>query len=36
MLQMNDEIDEVPFDKDISLRYELLIDSLKQGDITPQ
>lgn len=36
LLQLNEELDELPFDNDLSLRYELLIESLKLGDMTPQ
>lgn len=35
-IEMQDEIDEVPVDKDLSIRYESLIESMKDGNISPE
>ena len=35
-IEMQNEIDEVPVDNDLSIRYESLIESLKEGNVSPE
>lgn len=35
-VEMHNEIDEVPVDEDLSIRYESLIEALKEGSTSPE